>query len=73
MPKRLIAWLAGTALVLFLIGIALGSEGKTDGETTTAQQVSNVAFPVAVLLALIVIVILAVSAIRLGRRSRTGI
>ena len=68
MPKTLIAWLGGTAVVLFLLGVALGSSGKTDGDPDTGQQIANIVMPLGVLLALAVIVILVVSAIRLSRK-----
>ena len=72
MPKKLIATLGGVAVVLFLVSIALGSSGEIEGEAGTGQQIANVTFPIAVLLAFAVIVILAVSAVRLALRRESN-
>ena len=70
MPKRLITILGVTAVALFILGALLGSSGKTDGAPDTAQQVSNVAMPIAVLLGLATLIIIAASAARLARKRR---
>jgi len=70
MPKRLITILGGTAVVLFILGAMLGSSGKTDGETDTAQQISNIVMPVSVLLGLATLIVIAASAARLARKGR---
>ncbi len=70
MPKRLITILGGSAVVLFIVGALLGSSGTTDGDPDTAQQISNVVFPIAVLLGLVTLIVIAVSAARLARKSQ---
>lgn len=67
MPKRLITILGGTAVVLFVLGALLGSSGTTDGDPDTAQQISNVAMPIAVLLGLATLIVIAASAVRLRK------
>jgi hypothetical protein len=71
MPKRLATSLGASAAVLILLGIALGSSGKVDGKTSTAQSISNVVFPLGILLALATLVVLAVGALRL--RNKDGL
>jgi hypothetical protein len=70
MPKRLATSLGASAAVLILLGIALGSSGKVEGKTSTAQQISNVVFPLGILLVLATLVVLVVGAIRLSRKDR---
>lgn len=67
MPKRLITILGGSAVVLFMLGALLGSSGTTDGDPDTAQQISNVAMPIAVLLGLATLIVIVVSAARLRK------
>jgi hypothetical protein len=70
MPKRLITILGGSAVILFVLGAALGSSGTTDGETDTAQQISNIVFPLSILIGLATLVVIVVSAIRLAKKDR---
>lgn len=67
MPKRLITILGGSAVILFVLGAALGSSGTTEGDPDTAQQISNIVFPLSILIGLATLVVIAVSAIRLGK------
>jgi hypothetical protein len=70
MPKRLITILGGITVLLFILGALLGSSGTTDGETGTAQQVSNIVMPISVLLGVATLVVIALSAARLSRKDR---
>jgi len=65
MNKKMIVSLAATSALLFLISIPLGSSGVTEGDPDTAQQIANVLFPLSILLALVVLGIVVVSALRL--------
>ena len=72
MPKRTLIWMTGAAILLFLIALPLGSEGTTEGDPDTAQQIANVLFPLSILLLLATAVVGIVSAVRLARRGREG-
>lgn len=66
MHRRLLQLFGATAAIAFVLMITLGSDGKTDGATSTGQDIANIAMPVFVL-ALIATGVVAVLGRRAGR------
>ena len=66
--RRFVAASAAEGAAYVVLGAALGSSGTTNGDPDTGQQISNIVFPLSILIGLATLVVIVVSAIRLSKK-----